>query len=158
MLYLKKKVQIFWTMLLQILKRYCKRVQNIATKLRQLLEETTTLLFFFLAMLTVYRSSWARDQSRITAATQFTAVTWQCQILNCGGTRELQEITNRNLLNIIYPRTLNLKPCSPIFILKSMEKEEMQIEKNVFLSNNINKKGVLDNYIHTIYIIHTTIF
>ena len=39
-----------------------------------------------------------------------------------------------------------------------MEKEEMQIEKNVFLSNNINKKGVLDNYIHTIYIIHTTIF
>lgn len=39
-----------------------------------------------------------------------------------------------------------------------MEKEEMQIEKNVFLSNNINKKGVLDNYIYTVYTIHTTIF
>lgn len=157
MLYLKKKVQIFWTMLLQILKRYCKRVQNIATKLRQLLEETTTLLFFFghAHGLQKFLSQGSKPHHR---SNQFTAVTWQCQILNRGGTRELQEITNRNLLNIIYPRTLNLKPCSPIFILKSMEKEEMQIEKNVFLSNNINKKGVLDNYIYTVYTIHTTIF
>lgn len=53
---------------------------------------------------------------------------------------------------------------SPIFILNPWKGKKFQIEKNVFLSYDINKKRLLDNPMSTIYIryiylhIHTYIY